>query len=55
MGNIELLSLHGILRLGTTEFFFDHEDLSLIESRNWYRDKDGYLVSVISSMAAAAL
>lgn len=45
MGNIKLLSSYGILRLETTEFLFDIEDLSLIESRSWYRDKDGYLVS----------
>ena len=40
-----MLSSYGILRLDTDEFFFDLEDLPLIESRSWYRDKDGYLVS----------
>ena len=45
MGDIKLLSIHGILQLGAAKFYFDLEDLSLIESRNWYRDKDGYLVS----------
>ncbi len=45
MAGIKLLSSYGILRLDTDEFFFDLEDLPLIESRSWYRDKDGYLVS----------
>lgn len=45
MGSIRLLSSHGVLQLAATEFFFDLEDLPLIESRSWYRDKDGYLVS----------
>lgn len=45
MNKVELLSTHGILRIGTTEFLFDTEDLPLIEDRSWYQDKDGYLVS----------
>lgn len=40
-----LFSTHGALYLGETEFLFDVEDLSLVESRSWYKDKDGYLVS----------
>ena len=44
-GNIRLLSSYGILCLETAEFLFDIEDLPLIESRSWYKDKDGYLVS----------
>lgn len=43
--DIELLEGHGVLHLGSLSFLFDLEDLPLIESRSWYRDKDGYLVS----------
>lgn len=42
---IELTGSHGVLHIGKSEFLFDAEDLSLIESRSWYKDKDGYLVS----------
>lgn len=43
---IELLNTYGILRIKTTEFLFDLEDLPLIKGRDsWYCDKDGYLVS----------
>lgn len=43
---IELLDTYGILRIKTTEFLFDLEDLPLIKGRDsWYCDKDGYLVS----------
>lgn len=43
--SIEILDTHGVLQLGASEFLFDVEDLSLVQSREWYRDKDGYLVS----------
>ena len=43
--NIKLMGTYGVLRLGTSEFLFDAEDLPLIENRDWYRDKDGYLVN----------
>lgn len=43
--SIELLDTYGVLRLGASEFLFDAEDLSLVQSREWYRDKDGYLVT----------
>lgn len=39
------MGTYGVLRLGTSEFLFDVEDLPLIENRDWYRDKDGYLVN----------
>ena len=39
------MGTYGVLRLGTSEFLFDAEDLPLIENRDWYRDKDGYLVN----------
>ena len=42
---IELLSTHGVLRLGSFPFLFDLEDLPVIQNHIWYRDKDGYLVS----------
>lgn len=40
-----LLATYGVLHLDESEFLFDIEDLPLIESRSWYKDKDGYLVS----------
>ena len=39
------MGTYGVLRIGTSEFLFDLEDLPLIESRDWYCDKDGYLVN----------
>lgn len=39
--SIELLDTHGVLHLGASEFLFDVEDISLVQSREWYRDKDG--------------
>lgn len=44
LNNIELHDSYGILRLGSSEFLFDIEDLPIIKSRSWYCDKDGYLV-----------
>ena len=43
--DIELLDTHGVLQLGPFPFLFDIEDLPIIKSHIWYRDKDGYLVS----------
>lgn len=42
---VEILDTYGVLHIGQSEFLFDIEDLALIESRSWYQDKDGYLVS----------
>lgn len=42
--NIKLFDNYGILIIGNTSFYFDAEDLSVIQSRQWYKDKDGYLV-----------
>ena len=42
---VKLFDTYGILYVDATEFFFDIEDLCVVESRNWYMDKDGYLVS----------
>ena len=42
---IELLNTHGVLHLGSFPFLFDLEDLPVIQSHIWYRDKDGYLAS----------
>lgn len=42
---VELFDTYGILYVGTSEFIFDLDDLPTVESRNWYKDKDGYLVS----------
>lgn len=33
------------MSIGKTKFLFDIEDLHLVQSRDWYCDKDGYLVS----------
>lgn len=43
--DIQMLDTHGVLYLGAFPFLFDVEDLPIIESHIWYRDKDGYLVS----------
>lgn len=45
MKSIELCESYGIMTIGSTKFLFDTEDLPLAESREWYCDKDGYLVS----------
>ena len=42
--NIQLFDNYGILFIDDTPFYFDIEDLSIIQSRSWYKDKDGYLV-----------
>lgn len=42
--DIKLFDNYGILTVNHTEFLFDKEDLSVIQSRHWYADKDGYLV-----------
>lgn len=42
---IKLFGDYGILYLGSHEFLFDSEDYDLIRNRDWYRDKDGYLVN----------
>ena len=40
---IKLFDDYGILYMCDSEFMFDIEDLPIIHSRNWYKDKDGYL------------
>lgn len=45
LNQIELLGVYGVLHVGISEFLFDLDELPLIESRIWYEDKDGYLVS----------
>lgn len=42
---IKLFDDYGILYMCDSEFMFDIEDLPIIQSRNWYKDKDGYLAS----------
>ena len=42
---VEVLKTHGVVHIGTTDFLFDLEDLPIIKSREWYKDKDGYLAS----------
>ena len=42
---VKLLDECGVLNINGTEFLFDIEDFSVINSRNWYVDKDGYLAS----------
>lgn len=43
--NITMCGSYGILHLRNRDFLFDAEDLPVIQSRSWYCDKDGYLVS----------
>ena len=45
MISVELFGAYGVLRIDASEFLFDAEDLPLVESRSWYKDKDGYLIS----------
>lgn len=42
---ITILGTYGVIYVGGAEFLFDLEDLPLIESRNWFVDKSGYLAS----------
>lgn len=42
---IELCETHGVLTIQGTRFLFDPDDLWIIKSRTWYKDKDGYLAS----------
>lgn len=42
---VELFDSFGIFRIDGTIFYFDLEDLPLIENRKWYIDEDGYLTS----------
>lgn len=42
---VELLDTFGILQIGKSMFYFDLEDLPVIQSRRWYVDKGGYLTS----------
>lgn len=42
---VKLLDEYGVLNINGTEFLFDIEDFPVINSRNWYVDKDGYLAS----------
>lgn len=42
--NIRLFDNYGIISVNDTQFYFDLEDLSFVQSREWYKDKDGYLV-----------
>lgn len=42
--NIELFDNYGVLCIENTNVYFDIDDLSIIKSRNWHIDKDGYLV-----------
>ncbi len=40
---VKLFDNYGVLYVSETQFYFDLEDLTVIESRRWYKDKDGYL------------
>lgn len=41
---IYLYNTYGTIIVDGEVFYFDIEDLSIIQSRSWYKDKDGYLV-----------
>lgn len=45
MSQLKLFDTYGVMCLGVSEFLFDIDDLPLVESRSWYEDKDGYLIS----------
>lgn len=40
---ITLFDDYGIIYVQNTPFYFDLDDLDVVESRVWYKDKDGYL------------
>jgi hypothetical protein len=42
---VKLFDTYGVFYIDNHEFLFDIEDLPIINSRNWYVDKDGYLAS----------
>lgn len=42
---LKLYEAYGVLTISGTQFLFDLDDLWLIKSRSWYKDKDGYLAS----------
>lgn len=42
---VELFGTYGILHIDMSMFYFDLEDLAVIQSRSWYVDKGGYLTS----------
>lgn len=42
---VKLFETYGILYIDGSEFLFDIEDLPIVKSRKWCKDKDGYLVS----------
>ena len=42
---VELFDTYGILHIDMSMFYFDLEDLAVIQSRSWYVDKGGYLTS----------
>lgn len=42
---VKLFDTYGVLTIDNVDFFFDIEDLHIINSRKWYVDKDGYLAS----------
>lgn len=43
--DVKLFDNYGVLAVDGKEFFFDTEDLQILNSRKWYVDKDGYLAS----------
>lgn len=42
---IETFDTYGVLYVDESQFLFDLDDLPIIQSRTWHKDKDGYLVS----------
>lgn len=42
---VELFDTYGVLHIGTSTFYFDLDDLPIVQSRRWYVDNDGYLTS----------
>ena len=42
---VELFDTYGVLHIGTSTFYFDLDNLPIVQSRRWYVDNDGYLTS----------
>lgn len=45
LNDVRIYNSYGVIRVNGCDFLFDLEDLPLVNSRQWYVDKHGYLTS----------
>ena len=45
---IELSDEYGVIYVDNSPFYFDKDDLAIINSKTWFKDKDGYLTHAYS-------